>query len=155
MLGKVAIGAGMGLFALLSAADWMLTFALLRLEPGASEGNPLAAACLEQYGWDGLAIYKGGAIAVVLGSVWLIARRRPATAGGVLVFACSALLAVTMYTHELIRESHTERRNPWSASHDLPKPADRYSESSLPAPDRCLFPSSAEVARSQRPRASR
>jgi hypothetical protein len=154
MFAKLAIGGGMGLFALLSAADWALTFALLRLEPGASEGNPVAAACLERYGWDGLALYKFGATAVVLGCVWLLARRRTAVAAGVLAFSCGALLAVTTYTHELIRETHSEHQR-YKIAVEYPPREACPSEGILPAPERCPFPTAADVARSELPRASR
>src|SRR5262249_54705050 len=107
MFRTAAIVVGMGLYVLLSITDWMLTFALLRLEPGAWESNPLAAACLNRYGWDGLAIYKASAVVVFLTAVTLIALRRPKVAGGVIAVSCSLLLAVTTYTHELIREVHS------------------------------------------------
>jgi hypothetical protein len=107
---KLAVWMGLGVYALLSATDWFLTFTLLRSAPTAIEANPLAAACLEQYGWDGLALYKFGGVVVVLGAVVLIARRRPAVAAGVLALGCSVLLSVAVYTHGLIRENDRDAR---------------------------------------------
>ena len=80
---KCFFWAGLGLYALLSVADWMLTFALLRIHPGAVESNPLAAACLDLHGWRGLALYKLGGVLVFAAAAVLILRRRPAIAAGV------------------------------------------------------------------------
>lgn len=150
MYRKVAIGVGMCLFVVLNITDWMLTFALLRIEPTATESNPVAAVCLKRYGWDGLAIYKACAMVVFLSAVILIARRRPKVAGRVLVFACSALLAVTVYTHELICETHRLRKE-YGLGEEIPSPASRYSKSSLPTPKNCPFP----TAEDSSPHASR
>jgi hypothetical protein len=134
---KLAVWMGMGLFALLSATDWLMTFALLRANPSAVEANPLAAACLDLYGWDGLALYKLGGVVVVLGAVGLIARRRPVVAAGVLALGCSVLMSVTVYTHDLICESRREARED---AEDVawPKPV-KGDRAGSPIPDRCWF----------------
>jgi hypothetical protein len=106
---KTAIWLGLGLYALLSAADWTLTFALLRAHPGAFESNPVAAACLERHGWGGLALYKAGGVLMFVGAVYLLARRRPVVAAGVVGVGCAALLSVVTYTHGLICEAHQQR----------------------------------------------
>ena len=68
-------------------------------------------ACeMEEGGWDGLAVYKALATLIFLSAIMLLARRSPKVAGNVLVLACGVLLAVTMYTHELIRETHSARK---------------------------------------------
>jgi hypothetical protein len=105
---KFAVWMGLGLYALLSATDWLMTFALLRMYPDAVETNPLASACLEQYGWNGLALYKFGGVAVVFGAVILLARRRRSIALGVVALGCAVLLGVIVYSHSLICESYHE-----------------------------------------------
>ncbi len=74
------------------------------------KSNPLASACLDRYGWDGLAIYKACATIVFLITVTFIAFRRPKLAGGVLAVSCGLVFAVTIYSHEMIREIHRERQ---------------------------------------------
>jgi hypothetical protein len=98
------IAVGAGLYAVLSVTDWVLTYSLLNLHPAAVEANPVAAACLERHGWDGLALYKVGSVLMFLGAVVLLTRRRPALAAAVVTTGCVVLLGVTLYTHVLIRE---------------------------------------------------
>jgi hypothetical protein len=132
---KLAVGLGLGVYALLSATDWMMTYALLRIHPGAVEANPMAAACLEQYGWNGLALYKAGGVLVFVGAVFLLARRRPAVAVGVVAVGCAVLLSVTVYTHGLICEAKRE-----TADAAWPKPKPRpAAETGFTVPDRCWF----------------
>jgi hypothetical protein len=107
---KLMVWIGLGLFALLSATDWLLTFALLRGQPDAFEANPLAAACLERYGWVGLGFYKLAGVVVVIASVILLLRRQPPVAAGVVALGCAVLLCVTVYTHQLICASRQEAR---------------------------------------------
>ena len=59
---RVYCWAGLALYAVLSVADLGLTAALLRANGGAYESNPVAAACLERHGWNGLAAYKAEAL---------------------------------------------------------------------------------------------
>jgi hypothetical protein len=99
---------GMTLFAILSALDLLLTFALLRADAGAYESNPVAAACLEQHGWSGLALYKVGAVAAFTGAVLLLIRRRPKVGAVMVTLGCLILLSVTSYSHRLLMDSHRE-----------------------------------------------
>jgi hypothetical protein len=99
---------GLGVYALLSAADLVLTFALLRLTGEAYEANPAAAACLEQHGWSGLAAFKAGGVLLFAGAVYLLVRRRPRVAASVVTLGCGVLLAVTCYSHDLIRQAQAE-----------------------------------------------
>lgn len=90
------------LFALLSAADFALTWWLLtRPDGGAYEANPVAAWWLARAGWLGLALYKAGVVGVVVASTAAIARRRPQVAGRVLWLACACLAAVVTYSAAL------------------------------------------------------
>jgi hypothetical protein len=147
---NVVILVGLGLFALLSVTDWVMTFALLRLHPGAVESNPVAAACLERYGWEGLALYKTGSVLVFLGAVYLLARRRPAVAACVVAFGCAALLAVTTYSHDLIREAHQERKQ--LAETEFPKPKKKKATTfnGIPIPETCWFAESRPVSTASR-----
>jgi hypothetical protein len=86
------------LFALLSGADFVLTWHLLRQDGGAYEGNPLAAWCLDRGGWLGLAAFKAAAVLTTGGLSLLICRRRPLTGQRVLAFSCAALAAVVLYS---------------------------------------------------------
>jgi len=97
--------AGFGVYALLSALDLKLTAALLSANPGAYESNPFAAACLEQHGWHGLALYKSAGVLAFAGALFLLVRRRPKTAAAVVTFGCLVLLAVTTYSHGLLVDS--------------------------------------------------
>ncbi|MBA4065949.1 MAG: hypothetical protein C0501_19970 [Isosphaera sp.] len=112
MSSKWCCWAGLGLYAGLSVADWALTFALLKTNPLAFESNPLAAACLEEHGWGGLAVFKAAGVAVFAGAVVLLARRRPPVAAGVVAVGCAVLLAVTGYSHRLLAQSDPEPRCP-------------------------------------------
>jgi hypothetical protein len=148
MLLKFVVWTGLGAFALLSATDWVMTFTLLRLHPGAVEANPFAAACLERYGWDGLALYKFAGVFVVIAAVVLIERRRPSVAAGVVAMGCAVLLSVTVYTHQLICESHREARER-AEDAAWPKPPAR-AEARSAVPERCWFaadgPAATEIA---------
>jgi hypothetical protein len=134
---KMIVWLGLGLYALLSATDWLMTYALLRAQPNAIEANPLAAACLDLYGWNGLALYKFGGVVVVVGAVFLLAQRRPKVAAAVTAMGCAVLLSVTVYTHSLICESAQEARE---RAEDVawPKPASKPETGSF-VPERCWF----------------
>ncbi|QJW92881.1 DUF5658 family protein [Frigoriglobus tundricola] len=134
---KLAVWMGLGLYALLSATDWMMTHALLKLHPDAVEANPIAAACLDLHGWDGLALFKVGGVLMFLGAVFLLVRRRPAVAAGVVAIGCSVLLSVTVYTHSLILQAHRE-----AAEEDVAWPkAKVVARNGIEgaAPERCWF----------------
>lgn len=102
---------GLGVYALLSAVDLLLTFILLQSNGLAYESNPAAAACLELHGWRGLALFKVGGVAVFIGAVALVARRRPKVGAAVVTLGCAVLLAVTIYSHGLIRNTGREQVN--------------------------------------------
>lgn len=143
---KVAVWLGLGVYALLSATDWLMTYALLRMHPGAVEANPLAAACLDLYGWNGLALYKVGGVLVFLGAIALLLPRRPKVAALVTAGGCAVLLAVTIYTHGLIREAHRDRPEytTW------PSVKHTTTESNLQVPERCWFAPPALTATAQK-----
>src|SRR5438067_2146923 len=84
-------------FVALSAADLLLTWALLH-RPGGRflESNPVAAWSLATYGWGGMAALKAGSVLVVGGLAWAIALRRPQTALVVLGFSCGALATTVL-----------------------------------------------------------
>jgi hypothetical protein len=97
---------GVGLYAILSIADLILTFNLLRVNRAAYESNPIAARCLEQFGWGGLTAYKAGAVLIFISATALIARRRPTVGAGVVTFGCAVLFSVTTYSQNLIEDAH-------------------------------------------------
>ena len=110
---------GLGLYVVLSVADFVLTFALLKLSDGfAYESNPIAAACLTHHGWGGLAAFKATVGFVGLKRKWL---------GAMLaVYGCSVLVSVILYSNQLIAEArqHISTRGPsWG-----PPPADPLKE---------------------------
>jgi len=101
---------GIGMYGLLSIADFVLTFALIQTSGGlAYESNPVAAACLERHGWDGLAVFKIGGVVAFVGSVGLLTRYRPKVAAGLVVIGCAVLLGVTNYSHSMLGEVRRER----------------------------------------------
>src|SRR5262249_13113583 len=90
------------LFVSLSAADLWLTEGLLAHGDGwFYESNPIANAWLHAYGWTGLVIFKATSVAVVMGACLLISRSSPRASGRVLVFACSTLAVVVVYSWSL------------------------------------------------------
>ena len=130
---------GIGLYIVLSTADLMLTSALLRANGAAYESNPAAAACLERFGWPGLALYKLGGVAVLVGAVYLLSRRRAAVGAAVVTFGCAILLLVTTYTHSLILESHremAERDSVWQRYAARNNP---HAEGGFPRLERCWY----------------
>jgi hypothetical protein len=93
----------LAVFVALSAADFTQTYALIHTGDGAVyEANPVAAPWLERYGWHGLALYKVAAVLVVAGVVVVLAGRSRRAAAGVVGLGCAALLAVTLYSRDLI-----------------------------------------------------
>jgi len=90
------------LFALLSAADFGLTWWLLSGAEGhAYEANPVAGWWLARFGWLGLACFKAAVVALVLALATLITRYRPRAAGRVLKLGCCCLAAVVLYSAAL------------------------------------------------------
>jgi hypothetical protein len=96
---------GLACYVVLSVTDLLFTSALLKGNCEAYESNPVAAAFLERHGLRGLALYKIGGVVVFLGSVALLARRRPKMAAALVTFGCSVILSVVVYSHALIREA--------------------------------------------------
>jgi cell division protein FtsB len=86
------------LYALLSMLDLFLTWLLVDGVRGTYEANPLAADILENHGWAGVALFKGGCVAIVLATGALLWRRRPRTARVILGLACSCALGVVGYS---------------------------------------------------------
>lgn len=99
-------GIGLILFTILGVADFLLTYFLIQTTGGeAYEANPVAAAWLSHYGWSGLAGFKAASMLVVVITVVVLVRRRPAFGVGVITFACLSLLWVTAYSSRLLAES--------------------------------------------------
>ena len=95
--------AALAVFVALSATDFVQTYALIYDHGGTVyESNPVAGRWLERYGWRGLAAYKIGAVLVVAGVVVVLAGRNRGAATGVATIGCAALLAVTLYSRDLI-----------------------------------------------------
>lgn len=88
----------LGLFALLSAADLLLTLHLLNGRVWAREGNPVANWALDLAGWQGLTAYKAGIASAVGTLAWAIASARPRAGVGVLGFGCAAHGFVVVYS---------------------------------------------------------
>jgi hypothetical protein len=105
---RVYCAVGFAAYALLSAVDLRLTAALLNANPGAYESNPFAAACLEQHGWQGLAVYKMAGVVAFAGALLLLVWHRPKVASAVVTFGCAVLVAVTTYSHDLLSDTHAE-----------------------------------------------
>jgi hypothetical protein len=100
---RTAIGWGLFLFTALSLADLTLTWVLLERARGcAYESNPVASWWLARFGWIGLAGFKAGIVLIVAALAVVVARHRPRAARRVLVFGCSALLAVILYSSALV-----------------------------------------------------
>jgi len=93
----------MAVFALLSVADFLLTWLLARVsEDCLMEANPLAAWVLEHYGWLGLGLYKAFLVGLVLTLCLVIARRRPGTGRLVCAVGCNSLAVVVCYSLALL-----------------------------------------------------
>lgn len=103
----------LALFALLSAADFGLTWHLLgRNQFDVYEKNPVAQWWLSHYGWLGLAGFKATALLLValLGTV--IYLRRPTTAHRLLTFGCVTLSGVVLYSVYLEGVLVSRQRDP-------------------------------------------
>ncbi len=93
------------LFALLSAADFLLTWHLLS-GGGVYESNPVAQWWLARHGWTGLACFKGAAMLSAAGLGVLLFASCPRTGHRVLAFACTAVAAVVLYSASLAGAMH-------------------------------------------------
>ncbi len=91
------------LFKALSLADLVLTWHLLQHGKGnVYESNPIANAWLSWYGWIGLVIFKLVAVFFVACLCVVISFYRPRAGGRVLIFACSILAMVILYSCSLL-----------------------------------------------------
>lgn len=98
---------GAGVFAALSVADFVQTYALIEGGP-AHEANPVAAHWLERHGWTGLALFKGLVCLCVFGTVALLARRGSPAAGRLLATGCAVLFGVAIYSRALLTAEAAE-----------------------------------------------
>jgi hypothetical protein len=90
------------LYAVLSAADLGLTYALIRQGEGdVYESNPIAEAWLSSYGWVGLAVFKLVIVLIVAAVAAFVSLSRPRTGGHILTFACLAVAVVVGYSVHL------------------------------------------------------
>src|SRR6266849_905705 len=90
------------LYAVLSAADLGLTYALIRQGEGdVYESNPIAEAWLSSYGWAGLAVFKLVIVLIVAALAAFVSLSRPRTGGHILTFACLAVAGVVAYSVHL------------------------------------------------------
>jgi hypothetical protein len=104
MTAKTYTLAALAIFAILGAIDFIDTYVLIRNGDGTVyESNPLAATWLKNYGWQGLAIFKVATAFVLVTTVLIIRGRSPRTAAVVATAACLSLLAVTLYSRNLLR----------------------------------------------------
>lgn len=93
------------IFIALSIADYLQTYALLEVTNGrVVEGNPIAAAFLDQHGWHGLAMFKLGSVVAVIAVIAILAKRRPPAGAFVAVLGCVALLWVNLHSRNLLAE---------------------------------------------------
>src|SRR5262245_50521873 len=87
------------IFGLLSGADFALTYFLVGgSRAGLYESNPLAGWWLGQFGWVGLAIFKGITVGLVAALAFTIWVRRPRAAHRILAFGCVTAGAVVLYS---------------------------------------------------------
>jgi hypothetical protein len=102
--GIIAIPVGrLALFALLSVADLLLTWVLLRHTDGmVYESNPIANALLTQYGWAGMVIFKFTDVLLVASIALLLCYFQPRAARRVLSMACGIVGSVTLYSVYLV-----------------------------------------------------
>lgn len=90
-------------FAALSVTDFVQTYALIRHTNGTVyEANPVAAVWLDRFGWAGLAMFKAGTVAILMGAVALMARRSGRAAARVAALGCAALLFVSLHSRQLL-----------------------------------------------------
>lgn len=102
---------GLGLFGILGAVDFIQTYALIAHGDGLTyESNPVAAAWLDRYGWKGLLFFKAGCVIVFALVVFILRRHRPRTGAVLVTVGCLAVLAVTLYSRQLIEKSHEPRK---------------------------------------------
>jgi hypothetical protein len=87
------------LFNLLSGADLLLTWRLIRRGQGlVYECNPIASAWLSSFGWAGLVAFKLAMMATIGFLAILISVRHPKVSGRILLFGCLVTAAVVIYS---------------------------------------------------------
>jgi hypothetical protein len=87
------------LFNLLSGADLLLTWRLMRRGDGlVYECNPIASASLSCFGWTGLVAFKVAMMGIIGFLAILISIHRPRASGRILVFGCVVTAAVVLYS---------------------------------------------------------
>jgi hypothetical protein len=86
----------------LSAADLLVTYALLRLGPSFYESNPFAQWVFHRWNIAGMTLFKFGVIGgvIVIGEV--AERRRPGLGRGLMAVSCLATAAVVVYGLRLL-----------------------------------------------------
>jgi hypothetical protein len=94
---------GLVLFCVLSLADLVLTWMLVRYGGGRIyEGNPIAHAFLANCGWTGLATFKVTTLMYVGGVSVFMSRQRLGIALLLLIFACAAVGSVVAYSWQVM-----------------------------------------------------
>jgi hypothetical protein len=102
----------LALFNVLSAADFCLTWYLLRHGGGeVYESNPVADAWLATYGWIGLLIFKLCMVLFIGTLAVIISYYRPRTSDRLLTFACLVTGFVVVYS--LFLAHQVEGRGDW------------------------------------------
>jgi hypothetical protein len=86
----------LALFVALSLADLWLTSRLV--EGSECEVNPVAAALLDAYGWEGLTVFKVLVVAATAALCVSISACRPRTGGRVLTFGCLSTGLTVFYS---------------------------------------------------------
>jgi DNA-directed RNA polymerase subunit RPC12/RpoP len=91
----------LGLIAL-SAADLLVTYALLRQGPAFYESNPVAQWFFLRWNIAGMALFKFGTIGAVVVIGEIVERNRPGWGRGLLLVSCLATAAVVVYGLRLL-----------------------------------------------------
>src|SRR5262249_6684265 len=95
----------MALFAVLSLADLLLTWVLLRHSDGiVYESNPIANLFLNHYGWAGMVIFKFTDMLIVAWVAIVLCFFQPRVAQRVLSVACGIVGSVILYSSFLALE---------------------------------------------------
>jgi hypothetical protein len=96
------------LFLALNLADFSLTWFLLEGSRGhVAEGNPVASWCLENGGWEALAVLKAVSTLLVAAIALALGRRHPRLRARVLNLGCTVLAIVVLYSCSLGAEAGT------------------------------------------------
>jgi hypothetical protein len=91
-------------FAVLSLADLVLTWTLLRRTGGMIyETNPIASAWLANYGWLGLMVFKSMTVLLFASACVLVSHYRPEKATRLVNFGSFLVAVVVLYSLFLLR----------------------------------------------------